>query len=318
MSRRSLILLRWGIFLLACGFLYARFARAGAGFSLTALGDALCALDATVVLGLLGLMLLNWGIESRKWRVLMHEVEPIAPLRAFAATLAGTSIGLITPNRVGEFVGRVLFLAPEHRVAGSFATALGSIAQFIVTIVFGLLGVAAFLVRGEMQGAPWISAAWIGACALVVAAALLLYFNPAFLRAVAARLPLIRRWEQHGAVLERFGPAKLTRVLLLSAGRYGVFTLQFAWLLRELAGIPGAVSMAAVPAAFLLSTLIPTMMLTELGVRGSIAVALIAQTPGQEQPVFLASALLWAINLALPAVAGSILMLTARIRAARA
>ena len=66
------------------------------------------------------------------------------------------------------------------------------------------------------------------------------------------------------------------------------------------------------PVVFLLTTLVPTMALTELGVRGSVALALI---PGDAAGVLASTVLIWTINLAVPALLGAVLLLLARIRA---
>lgn len=318
MSRRTLLLLRWGVFVLACAFLFMRLSGHDAPMRPEDLGALAREPAMRLVLALvLALMLVNWGLESRKWRLLVRELESISKWRAFIATIAGTPIGLITPNRVGEFVGRVLFLSPEHRIAASFATAVGSIAQFVVTVVLGLLGLIALVMQAEHDQVSPDAAAWIGLCFLVAAATLLLYFNPDLLRAAIARLPVIKRWERHAAVLERFSARMLTRVLLISAVRYGVFTVQFALLLGALAEVPLTGAIAAIPVTFLVATLIPTVMLTELGVRGSVAVAVISPAAVQDQGVFLASTALWLINLGLPAMLGGIVLLVSRIRSAR-
>jgi hypothetical protein len=55
-------------------------------------------------------------------------------------------------------------------------------------------------------------------------------------------------------------------------------------------------------------------MLTELGVRGSVSAALI---PGPDSLILLSTFLVWVINLALPALAGSVILLFARIRSAQ-
>ena len=126
-GRTLLMLFRWGVFLLACGFLYDQLIDIKG----TQAVDGLRALWhhgqglPLLVLMLIG-MVLNWTVESVKWRVLMRPVERIDAWRAFLGTIAGTSLALVTPNRTGEFIGRVLFLRPEARVAGAFATALGS------------------------------------------------------------------------------------------------------------------------------------------------------------------------------------------------
>ena len=249
-----------------------------------------------------------------KWRMLVRGIEPVSFAEAFKATIAGTSIGMITPNRVGEFVGRVLFLAPENRIPASFATAVGSIAQFVTTLVFGTLGLIALILTAQEDGVGSQSVAWIALCAVVALCTLLLYFNPDLLRAVVARLPVVRKWEQHAAVLESFRSRLLLTVLLLSALRYVVFTVQFIIILEGLADVGINDSLMAIPVAFLFSTLIPTVMLTELGVRGSVAIALISPGLSHDKSVFLASTTLWLINIALPALAGSIILLVARIR----
>lgn len=311
-------MLRWGVFVLACAFLYARLACEQGLIDPRAMTAPLHGPRAAVTFAAVcALMLVNWGLESRKWRILVGDVEPITRWRAFLATLAGTPIGLITPNRVGEFVGRVLFLAPEHRIAASFATAVGSIAQFVVTVVAGLAGLILLLINAGQDSLSPAASAWVGLCALVAGATLLLYFNPDLLRAAIARTPVIKRWEGHAAVLERFGDRLLMRVLLISGARYAVFSAQFALLLLVLADVPMLDALRSIPAVFLVSTLIPTVMLTELGVRGSVAVALISLGPGHDQGVFLASTALWLINLGLPALFGGIILLAARIRSAR-
>ncbi len=311
MSRRTLLLLRWSVFLLAIGFLYARL-RHGADASALVAQRELDGLAAPVGIVLI-LMLINWGLESRKWRLLVRGLEPISISRSFKATIAGTAIGLITPNRVGEFAGRVLFLGPEHRIAGAFATVVGSIAQFVVTISLGMAGLIALTMAAGPDYADPLVPAWIALCALVAATALLLYFNPQLLHALVARLPLVKRWERHAAVLDGYTVVELRSVLLLSLARYAVFTVQFTILLRACAGVGIQEALSSIPVVFLIGTLIPTVMLTELGVRGSVAVA-VMNSGAHDAAIVLSTTLLWLVNIALPAVAGAVILLVARIR----
>ena len=314
-SRRTILFIRWGVFVLACAFLYLRLAKHG---DLVGFAEVFRGRDPDMLFGALGvvllLMVLNWGLESMKWRMLVRGIEPVSFAEAFKATIAGTSIGMITPNRVGEFVGRVLFLAPENRIPASFATAVGSIAQFVITLLLGTVGLIALILTAQADGVGPQSVAWIALCAVVAVCTLLLYFTPDLLRAVVARLPIVRKWERHAAVLEGFRTRLLLIVLLFSALRYVVFTVQFTIILHVLAGVGINDSLMAIPVAFLFSTLIPTVMLTELGVRGSVAVALISPQVTYDKGVFLASTTLWLVNIALPALSGSIILLVARIR----
>lgn len=309
------------MFTLACVFLYLRLSPHADPQAFPGLVEALGMPAFALLMGsILVLMLLNWWLESLKWRVLVRGVEPVSRARAFLATIAGTSIGVITPNRVGEFLGRVLFLAPEHRIAGSFATVVGSIAQFVVTVVMGTLGLLVFLVGSwDLDSGLWqaLSAAGLSLSIAVGVTSLVLYFNTDLLRALVARLPVVHRWARHADVLASFSTNDLLRVLVLATGRYLVFTLQFALLLAVLAGVRPWDALWAIPLVYLVSTLVPTVMLTELGVRGSVAVALVPAAHELVPGVLLASTLIWTINVGLPALAGGIILLTAHLRATR-
>ena len=67
----------------------------------------------------------------------------------------------------------------------------------------------------------------------------------------------------------------------------------------------------------MVTTLVPTMMLTDLGVRGSASVALLTPVGGSPAVVLLASFGVWAVNIAMPALVGGVILLVARIRTRR-
>jgi hypothetical protein len=304
---------RWGVFAAACALLYLRFS--GHQGSAHPWADRRWSSDPvpwTALLGVLALMLVNWGLEAWKWRMLVRPLQPLGYIRACAGTLAGTTIGLITPNRVGEFAGRVLFLEPEHRIEGSFATVLGSIAQFVVTLFMGgsaVLLECYFLRYHGVEALAWDVLVW--STLLIAGTAVVLFFHPVTFARIVGAIPWLRRFEPESKVLERFDRTTLQRVFALSSLRYGVFTLQFAVLVHVLAGVPMGQALAAVPLIFLVTTLVPTTALTELGVRSTVAAAFI---PADPAAVVLATASIWVINIVLPALAGSVILLVARIR----
>ncbi len=311
MPRRTLLFVRWGIFLAACVYLGVQLG-AGQG-TRAAWGNwhhAIHAVQWPVWAVLLAMVAVNWGIEAAKWRWLVAPVEQLGFRRAFSATLAGTATGLLTPNRTGEPVGRVLFLAPEHRWTGGIATMLGSMAQFTTTIVLGAM--ACMVWRSPDRS--WAGMSVAAFAALCAVAALVLFFNPRLLGRMLLRLPLPRRTGEAAKVLELYTVRQLLAVLMMSVARYAVFAVQYILLLVVLAGISWADSAALVPVIYLFTTLVPTMMLSELGVRGSVAVALLAPLGAHPAMVLLASFGVWAANIALPAATGALILLVARIR----
>ena len=322
LGRTLLMVFRWGIFLLACVFLYTRLAGpkgivASVGSDLWPSASYLLVLFTMVGL----LMLVNWLLEAYKWRILMRPVEQIGIKRAFVATIAGTSVGLVTINRTGEFLGRVLFLSPENRVRGSFATALGGIAQFVITLVFGGIGLLALIVFAYPLPWPsgWLSWMLGSLTTLITIVALALYLQPALFRQMLLSLPVLKRLERASQVLGQQDHNVLLLVLVLSGARYAVFGVQFVLLLKGLgSGLSLPAAVLAVPVIYLIATLIPSVMLTELGVRGSVAVAVLVPLGAHAPAVLLATTCLWTINVALPAIAGSVILLMARIRTKQA
>jgi hypothetical protein len=86
------------------------------------------------------LMILNWGIESKKWQLLVNHVQRFDFTRAFKSVLAGCGVTMLTPNRIGEFGGRILFVAEEHRIKAISLSLVGSLSQLLVTLVMGCTG----------------------------------------------------------------------------------------------------------------------------------------------------------------------------------
>ena len=321
-GRTLLQVFRWGIFLLACGFLYTQVQADKGTRAILALQALPNDTNATILVVLVVLLVfVNWGIEALKWRMLVAHLQGITFGRAFLATVAGTSVGLITLNRTGEFVGRVLFLEPHHRFPGAFATALGSIAQFVVTLLVGGLALLLLMLLGHALPWPngWYSSALVSLTTLVSAGALVLYLFPGLLRHLLLLMPVLRRLKKASSVLDTYARRELLAVLGLSVLRYAVFTTQFVLLCMAFhVGVSVGTALLAIPVVYLVSTLAPTVLLTELGVRGSAAVAFFGPLGGEEGAVLLATTVLWLLNLVLPAAVGSVLLVTARIRTAKA
>ncbi|MBP8823446.1 MAG: flippase-like domain-containing protein [Flavobacteriales bacterium] len=315
MTRRTLPLVRWGILLAAAGWLWLHLAGAESTHRLW--GDLRSSMRGTSSWFwplMVALSVLNWGLEAVKWRWLMAGLEPMRLTKAFAATLAGTSMGLFTPNRTGEYVGRVLFLAPDNRWPGGFATLLGSLAQLLATVLIGVCALLWWRSGPGHGGMPWGEGALLALVALVGMAALALFLRPVLLGRLVRAVPLLRRTAASAQVLERFTTADRLAVLGMSLARYAVFWLQYVLCLSVLAGIGWQGALVAVPVIYLVVTLLPTMALSEMGVRGSVAVALLAPQYATPGPVLLASFGVWAVNLAVPALAGLLILQRARIR----
>src|ERR1039457_3543430 len=87
------------------------------------------------------LMFVNWGIEARKWQISISPVQQISFWRAFKATLTGSTMASFTPNRMGEYLGRILYVEEGKRIQSISLTIVCSISQIIVTMMLGCPGI---------------------------------------------------------------------------------------------------------------------------------------------------------------------------------
>ena len=96
------------------------------------------------------LMLLNWGLEAVKWKRLVASIENLSLWRAIESVFCGLTWAIFTPNRLGEYGGRVFFLSPKRRIIGVIAMAVGNIGQLVLTNVFGSIAVCLFVYRFKL------------------------------------------------------------------------------------------------------------------------------------------------------------------------
>ena len=86
------------------------------------------------------MMFVNWFLEALKWRFLISKIEKVSILRSLRAVFSGITVSAFTPNRIGEYGGRIFCLEKADRIKGALITVIGSMAQLITTIIFGLIG----------------------------------------------------------------------------------------------------------------------------------------------------------------------------------
>ncbi len=63
--------------------------------------------------GVLMLMFVNWGIEARKWQLLVSSIQTVSFGKAFKAVFSGQALGFNTPNRMGESALIPAFTYPQ-------------------------------------------------------------------------------------------------------------------------------------------------------------------------------------------------------------
>ena len=122
---------------------------------------------------MIGLMCVNWALESFKWQITLRPVQSVNFMRAFKAILVGTCVASFTPNRVGEYLGRMLFVDPGNKILSVAPTILCSMSQMLVTLVAGTLGIWLFSFLPFHFEAEWLSPAFFRSSMIITAVAAL-------------------------------------------------------------------------------------------------------------------------------------------------
>jgi len=263
------------------------------------------------------LMWVNWALETAKWQIAIRPIQVIGFTQAFKAILAGTCIASFTPNRVGEYLGRMLFVDPGNKVISVAPTILCSMSQMLVTLVAGSAGLYLYFelpayasVRGLSGNLfkPAIIATILAAITLA-----LVYFK--FDPLVKKLNKWLKKNKKTISIPENFSFFALSKILFLSTVRYLVFILQYG-LLFSLFGIPllGLQVFTGVSVMFVLMAIVPTLtFLTDLGFRWAVGIQVFQVFTFNTAGILAVSLGIWLINLIIPALVGSLLILRIKL-----
>jgi hypothetical protein len=254
------------------------------------------------------LMFCNWSTEALKWQLLINKITGVNFITSLRAVFSGVTISFFTPNRVGEFAGRMMFLDSEIRLQAVLSTFIGSISQLIITIVAGLAGTSVLI--GNYFQISFLLHACIVLLSLALSVVLIfLYIHLKYVTTISLIKKLPVSIKKYVDVFENYSAGDLKKVLAFSTIRFLLFTFQY-WLLLQLCGValPFTIAALAISVIFLVLAVIPTIAFAELAFRGSVALAVLHVFSTNTEGILTASFGLWFINLALPAAAGSYIL----------
>ena len=251
----------------------------------------------------------------------MKDLQQISYFVAFKAVLSGVTLSLNTPNRIGEYGGRVLYLQEGNRIRAVSLTIVGSISQFLVTLVIGCGGLI-FLLNISAPSAAHLKSVqyllWVNVILYLVSIAAILgvivYFRLAWLVKIVDKIPAFYKLASHISVVEDLSFVILVRVLSLSFFRYCVFVIQYI-LMIKLMQVDVTVWQAfwLISVMFLVLAVVPTIALAEIGIRGKLSLELFGLFSINNIGIISASVGIWFINLVIPSLLGSILILRIKI-----
>ena len=253
----------------------------------------------------IGLMPLNWALEVQKWRIFLSPFWLVPVGVAWRAVFAGVALSLFTPNRIGEYGGRVLAVPAQYNWAAVLATAAGSLAQLIALLGGGLAGVFFYLRHRQLLPELWESMGWVVLLSTLLVLALFLYLPRL---AVALRwLPLPEKWWAPIAQLKYYRRWQLLHGLGWAVCRYSLYSFQFYLLLRFFGlDLPLGAALGGIATIFLVQLFLPLPPVAALLARGELALLIWSPFAPGKLGILAATFSLFIINLLLPALLGAV------------
>ena len=262
-----------------------------------------------LLIGLL-LMPLNWLLEALKWK--QFAWQGLSVSQAFKATLAGTTLAMFTPNRIGDYGGRALLVDQSKRWSTVFASVAGSYCQWIVLISFGIIGFTYF-------GSKYLIEDIAGIYYLVPLSftfVVILLGLPFFLRhldGLYVKLEQNKYFNKIGRNLRKLANVKIEKIfngIGIAALRYAVYSFQYYCMLHfygiQLHFLDAFSGIASI---FFIQTSVPLPPISALLARGQIALVVWGIFGANDISILAATFTLFIINLLLPAFWGLMLIL---------
>ena len=318
LSKKTLgFLLKITIVVFALYFLYQQLTskKAIEGFDIVFIKQTIFENQSLVVLVFI-MMFFNWLVEAVKWKFLIGKIEKVSMLTSLRAVFSGITVSVFTPNRIGEYGGRVFCLEKADRIQGVLITVLGSMAQLLTTIFFGSMGIL-FLnnyipeLDGLYQEMEFAYPVMFFMLLLLNILLLLLFHNISVISNLMDKFSWLSKYKKYKEVFTYYNTQELAFVFIFSIIRYAIFTTQF-FILLQLFTVDITYFDAIILTMVMLFviSIIPTIAISEIGIRGSVAVYLFSLVSANILGILSATFVLWVINLLFPALIGAFFVFT--------
>lgn len=246
----------------------------------------------------------NWGFETAKWYRLINKLEAISIFTAIKGILFGITFSLFTPNRIGEYGGRVLALR-HNRIAAIASSLVGSYAQIVANLSIGATSFILYIYL-YLHAHFFIFIALVSLYLIAIAALIISYYNLAVATHYLRNISIFKKIYPYVAIVEQYSTSEMSILLLLSIGRYLIYCIQFILLLHIFdISLDFRQAFIHIPSIFFLQTLLPSLAIADIGLRSEISLQILQPFTLYAANIVAATVLLWLINLIIPGIIGA-------------
>ncbi|MCF6308454.1 MAG: flippase-like domain-containing protein [Flavobacteriaceae bacterium] len=259
------------------------------------------------VLGFLVLTSLNWFFEILKWKAVVSEISQISFFTSLKQSLASLTVSLATPNRIGEYGAKTYFFKKEIRKQILLRNFFHNSFQMFVTVVFGGVGLLFFWI---FYGFGFISETVffkVGVALILIGIVFLLAF-------IFRKNTLIFKGLTLSNIYLKFKQisSKIKwKMMIFSVFRYLIFSYLFYRLLVFFGmEISFFEALPIIFSMYLLASVLPTIFIFDVVVRGGISLWLFGLAGFSEFPVLSTVFSMWMLNFVIPSIIGGYYLLS--------
>ena len=246
----------------------------------------------------------NWFFEILKWQHLVNPIKTISFKKASAQSLGALTASLFTPNRIGEYGAKAMYYTSNLRKRILLVNLLSNLLQMGVTVLFGILGFSRYILKYD----PDLNYYKLSRYAVLLLSGLFL-----FLLGLKTRPFKIKGFsiDKIKPFFASYAKNKVLLALILSVIRYLIFSFQFYFILTIFqVNLSYLNAMTIISSMYLIASIIPTIFIFDVVIKGSVALYLFSLADVNEVVVLAAITLMWLLNFVIPSLFGSYYVLT--------
>jgi len=242
----------------------------------------------------------NWFFEILKWRDLVSVFKKISFRNAMQQSLGSLTASLFTPNRIGEYGAKAIFYTSEFRKKIVLLNFLGNMMQMLITVLLGVVGLYLFITKYEVDINYYKSLRFLGI--LLIISLFGLKNKNITIKGVSIEKVL--------TFFKNIPFKNYLSCFAFSLIRYLIFSFQFYFLLH-LFGVEVSYknAMIVITSMYLLASIIPSIFIFDVVIKGSVAVYLFSIVGVNELTTLSIVTCMWLLNFVIPSLFGSVFVL---------
>lgn len=255
------------------------------------------------VIFLLFLTIFNWFFEIQKWKNLVCFIKNITFFEALKQSLASHTASLFTPNRIGDYGAKAIYYKAQLRKRILLLNLISNMMQLFVTIVFGIIGFSLFISKYNVDILYYSLLQYI-TLAIIIVVLFIIGISYNKIKIKGFSISRIKSFIKSISIKIHLKNG------LFSILRYLIFSFQFYYLLTLFGvDIQYYDAMILITSMYLLVSIIPTIFVFDVIVKGGVALYLFSVIGVAELTVLSIITLMWLLNFVLPSVFGSLYIL---------